>query len=321
MPEDVRSQVLGVVGIGNMGGAIAKTMVREGFNVLVYDVRQDAIDELVNVGARAADSLSDLAHQARIISIIVISDEQVRDVALALLDMVEPGTIIIVHSTIRTSTIVELATMGRDRDVVVFDCSLNGGQEGALRGRLTLMIGGDDEPVQYCWPIFEAIGDIILHLGKAGAGATAKLVNNMIILGSYALQLEAMQLAAALGFDEDTVTRACIAALGDSKGLRSWGVLDRKRRDRQSAGTDWSERPGRELLEAVVTAGEHGVVLPLTASAAQMMPFKLRQRDRELDRLYGANVNPPIPHCEVCDFELAAPFRSAGVHPDCVALQ
>jgi 3-hydroxyisobutyrate dehydrogenase-like beta-hydroxyacid dehydrogenase len=126
-----------------------------------------------------------------------------------------------------------------------------------------------------------------------------------------------MELGAAYGLTEDTITTFVTPrSSGNSRGLRTWGRHDRARRERRAASVDWSERMGKDLYEAAIAAGLRGVTLPLTAAAAQMLPMKLRQRDREVDHRGPFH---PGPRCSVCDYELAAPFRAAGVHPECAA--
>jgi 3-hydroxyisobutyrate dehydrogenase len=310
----VRDEQIGVVGVGNMGGAIARSILREGFELTAFDLRSQAVEELVQLGATAADSVADVAGRSKVISLVVVSDEQVRDVGRTIVDAAEPGTCVLVHSTVRPGTVVELAELATDKGVQVMDVSVNGGSEKATRGTLTLMVGGPDESVQYCWPLFEAFGLNIFHLGPVGSGVVGKLVNNLIALGSYALQLEAMRLGATYGLDEEDITTAVIASMGDNRGIRTWGRHDRKRAIRAAQGTDWSERMGRDLEEAAIAAGAHGLTLPITAMIAEAMPTMLRRRDRELA------VKPPsdpVPLCSVCDQDLAAAFRERGVHPEC----
>ena len=310
----VRDEQIGIVGVGNMGGAIARSMLREGFDLLAFDLRAEAVDELVQLGAKAAESVVDLAARSKVISLVVVSDDQVRDVGRTIVDAAKPGTFVLVHSTVRPGTVVDLAELGAERGVEVMDVSVNGGNEKATLGTLTLMVGGRRESVEYCRPLFEAFGSNIFPMGPVGSGVVGKLVNNLIALGSYALQLEAMRLAAAYGLEEDDVTSAVIASMGDNRGIRTWGRHDRKRAIRAAQGTDWSERMGRDLEEAAIAAGAHGLTLPVTAVIAEAMPHMLRRRDRELA---GRPPAEPVPLCSLCDQELAAPFRERGVHPEC----
>ena len=297
-----------------MGGAVARSLLRAKFDVVVHDVSPEAVNKLVDAGARAARGLDDLARQCDAIGVVVVSDAQVKDVGPKLVAAAKPGTKILIHSTVRPSTAVELAEIARSRDIAVLDVGVNGGNEKADLGKLTLMIGGDDEAVRWCRPYFEAVGEHIFHVGPLGSGLVGKLVNNLIAVGSYALQLEAMQLAAAYGMSEDTVTTMVSASQGDNRGIRTWGRHDRKRAERAAMGVDWSERMGRDLEEAAIAGGARGVTLPLAATIAQALPMKLRLRDRELAKRPAA---PPVPLCRGCDQELAAPFRAAGIHPEC----
>jgi 3-hydroxyisobutyrate dehydrogenase-like beta-hydroxyacid dehydrogenase len=316
MTDSIRDHRIGVVGVGNMGGAVARSMIRGGFDVIVHDVREDAVRPLVELGATAAPSLAEMVRQARWISVVVVSDAQVQDVGGAIVATAEPGTIVAIHSTVRPSTVVALAEAGVQRSVDVIDVAVNGGNEKANLGLLTLMVGGEERPIKYAWPLLESFGEHIFHIGPVGSGLVGKLVNNLIAIGSYALQLEAMQLAAAYGVDEDTVATIVAKSQGDNRGMRTWGRHDRKRRERRAQGVDWSERMGRDLDEAAIAAGLRGVPLPLTSITAQALPSKLRQRDRELD---SRPPIAPIPLCRVCDSELAPPFRAAGLHPECTA--
>jgi hypothetical protein len=105
------------------------------------------------------------------------------------------------------------------------------------------------------------------------------------------------------------------ASQGDSRGIRTWGRLDRLRRERHALGRDdVYERMAKDLRAAVVAGSAESVVLPLTSVAAALLPTSSAQRDRELEERTPVDA---IPRCEVCGQELAAPFRGRGVHPEC----
>lgn len=311
--EDVRHEQIGIVGVGNMGGAIARSMLRAGIRLTAFDLSEAARNAIAAEGASLAPGLDELVAACKVISVVVVTDAQVRDVGERIVQSAVPGTIVLIHSTIRPGTVVDLARVGDERGVSVLDVSVNGGNEKASLGSLTLMVGGRQGVVDYCWPLFETFGANIFHMGPVGSGVVGKLVNNLIALGSYALQLEAMRLAAAYGLAEDDVTGAVIASMGDNRGIRTWGRHDRKRAIRASQGVDWSERMGRDLEEAAIAAGARGELLPVTAMIAEAMPSMLRRRDRELAK----NPPPVIPVCKICDQELAKVFRERGVHPEC----
>jgi len=314
MTDTIRGQRVGVVGVGNMGGAVARSMVRAGFDVVVYDIREEAVRALVQAGARAAASLEALVADVQFVSVVLVSDDQVRKIGGSIVELAKPGTIVAVHSTVRPSTVVALAEQAARKGVSVIDVAVNGGSEKANLGKLTLMVGGDAEPIRYAMPLLETFGAQIFHVGPVGSGLVGKLVNNLIAIGSYALQLEAMELADAYGMDEDTVTTIVSFSQGDNRGIRTWGRHDRKRAERAAQGVSWAERMGRDLEEAAIAAGLRQVTLPLTAVVAEALPSKLRRRDRVLAQ---RPPSPPVPRCPECDSELAAPFRAIGVHPEC----
>lgn len=304
---------VGVVGVGYMGGAVARSLLREGFDVVVNDVAAEAVARFTALGARSAATVEELAAQCTVVSIVVVSDAQVNDVGPRIINAAAPGTTVLIHSTVRPSTAVALGELGAARGVAVLDVAVNGGNEKADLGKLTLMIGGDPEAVARCRPVFDAIGEHAFAIGPLGSGLVGKLVNNLIAIGSYSLQLEAVQLAAAYGIDEETVATVVAFSQGDNRGMRTWGRHDRKRAARAAQGVSWYERMGRDLEEAAIAGGARGVTLPLTAVIAQALPQKLRERDRYLEQ----HPLPEIPLCKGCDQELAPPFRASGYHPEC----
>jgi 3-hydroxyisobutyrate dehydrogenase len=317
MNDKPLKDTVGVVGLGNMGGAIARSLLRGGIPVVAWDSSREALARAATDGAVATDSLADLARRCQMILIVVVTDDQVRQVAAEVLAVAAADTCLVVHSTVRPTTVIQLAEQAGVTGVAVVDAGCGGGAELAEQGRLTLFIGGDDIPVKRCWPVFEAMSEYRFHVGPVGAGEAAKLVNNLMSIATYAINLEAMQLGAAYGLTEDMITTFVTPrSSGNSRGLRTWGRHDRARRERRAASVDWSERMGKDLFEAAIAAGLRGVTLPLTAAAAQMLPMKLRQRDREVD---GLGTFHPGPRCVVCDYELASPFRAAGAHPECLS--
>ena len=212
------------------------------------------------------------------VCLVVATDEQARAVGRSIVEAAQPGSVLLVHSTVPPSTVVDLADEGKRRGVEVLDVAINGGYEKAELGTMTIMVGGDKATAQYCWPLFEAMAGQIFHVGPVGSGAVAKLVNNQIALSSYATQLEAMRFAAAYGLSEDAVTTVVIASQGDCRGIRTWGRLDRKRDDREEEGIERGGRMAHDLQEATRIAGLRGVTMPVTAVIAELLPSMLRRR-------------------------------------------
>jgi 3-hydroxyisobutyrate dehydrogenase-like beta-hydroxyacid dehydrogenase len=306
---------LGFIGLGDMGAAIASSIVRNGYDVRALDLRAEAVEKLVSQGARAAGSLVALADACDVAMLVVVDDKQVNQVVGEILR--HPGKLksIIVCSTVLPTTVIALAEAARAQGLDLVDAPVAGGAEKASRGTITVLIGGEDAAVQRCWPIFEAFGKNLFHIGPVGAGNVGKLVNNLLSLGGTMLQIEAMQLADAYGIGEDAVTEFIAVSGGDSRALRTWGRIDRARRTHTLAGTPAIyDIFSKDVKAAATAAGQRGVVLPIAAMIGASMAEKMKNRDAFLE---ARGMTGPIPPCRICGHELAAPFRKTGVHPEC----
>jgi 3-hydroxyisobutyrate dehydrogenase len=305
---------VGIIGLGDMGAAIASSVVRT-FPVIAFDLRKEAVDKLVALGARRADSVQALADQCEIVILVVVDDKQVNHVVGELLR--HPGKLrtIIVSSTVLPSTVIALSEQAGKVGLELIDAPVSGGAERASVGTLTLLIGGEQAAVRRCWPVLESFGRALFHLGPVGAGSAGKLVNNLLSLGGNILILEAMQLAEAYGISEDAVTEFIPLGTGDSRNIRTWGRIDRARRGHTLAGTPaLYEIFSKDVKTAALAAGQRGVVLPIAAAIGATMADKLKARDQYLE---ARGLTGPLPRCTICNQELAAPYRKAGVHPEC----
>ena len=305
---------VGVVGLGDMGAGIAKAVLRS-FPLTVFDLRQKAVEQLVALGADGAASIEELADRCDAVIVVVVNDKQVEQVVRQIL--AHPGAVrsIIVSSTVQPATVTGLEAEAGKAGIEVIDAPVSGGAEKAAAGIITILIGGSDHAVERCRPILKAFGGTLFHLGPAGAGSAGKLITNMLSLGGYMLQLEVMQFAAAHGISEDAATEFLPTTTADSRGLRTWGRFDRMRQTHTLAGTEGMyDIFSKDMKLAAAAAGRRGLVLPIVSAVSAMIVEKARARDRYLA---ARGETAPIPRCPVCTFELASPFREAGVHPEC----
>lgn len=190
-----------VIGLGQIGSGLAARLVDWPGGLTVFDLRPEAAAPLVEKGARFAADLAEVARSARVISIVVLTDAQVRDVVNGLLAEVAPGTVIAIHSTIDASTAPELAELALQRDVHVLDVALTGGHFAVLEGRLVAMVGGDETAHKVAEPVFARWAELQLHFGASGCGIRAKLARNMLQFIGYAATGEISRLAEAAGVD------------------------------------------------------------------------------------------------------------------------
>lgn len=202
-PDDSPAPV-GFIGLGNMGAPIARRLLSWPGGLVVCDVRAEATEEFVAEGATSSSSPAEVARTARLISVTVLDDDQVREVVdgpEGILRTAAPGTVIAVHSTIADSTAVELAGVCRAGGVHLVDAPVSGGAPGAESGELAVMVGGPREVYDAIKPVLGLWAAMPVHAGDVGAGTQMKLARNLLHFISFTAASEASRLAEAVGID------------------------------------------------------------------------------------------------------------------------
>ena len=308
------SPVVGVVGLGDMGAAIAAAVLQK-FPLVAFDIRQVAVEKLAAAGARGARSVEEVAQLSDIVIVVVVDDRQVTEVVGQILRNPGRTRSVVISSTVLPGTCMSLAEQAKAVGLTVVDAPVSGGAEKAQQGIITVLVGGEDAAVETCWPVLSSFGKDLFHLGPIGAGSAGKLITNLLTLGGNMLQLEAMQFAAAHGITEDAVTAFLPLTTADSRGMRTWGRYDRMRRSHTLAGTPaMYDIFAKDMKVAAKAAGQRGVVLPIVSAISAMIIEKAQARD---EYLAAQGPTDPIPRCRICTLELAYPFREAGMHPEC----
>lgn len=195
---------VGFIGLGNMGAPIAKRLLAWPGGLVVCDVRAEATEPFAAEGATAAANAAEVARTARLVSVTVLDDAQVRDVVdgpEGILRTAAPGTVIAVHSTISDSTAVELAEVCAAAGVHLVDAPVSGGAPGAEKGELAVMVGGSRDVYDACKPVFTLWAAMPVHAGEVGAGTRMKLARNLLHFISFTATAEASRLAEAAGID------------------------------------------------------------------------------------------------------------------------
>jgi 3-hydroxyisobutyrate dehydrogenase-like beta-hydroxyacid dehydrogenase len=199
MAED-QGPKLGFIGLGNLGAPMAKRLVDWPGGLIVFDVRPDAATSFADAGVQVAETIGEVA-AADIISVMVLNDEQVRDVVAELAAHAKSGTVIAIHSTINHNTAVELAKDLKAKDIYGVDAPVSGGVEAVKTGELAAMVGAGRETYERIKPIFKQWASMVVHAGEPGAGTRMKLARNMLTFTSFAAACEAMKLAERAGLD------------------------------------------------------------------------------------------------------------------------
>jgi len=266
MPETI-----GFIGLGIMGMPMARNLLKAGFKVSVYNRTAEKADRLVPEGARKTGSLQELADGSSIIISIVSDTPDVASLLLGedcLIEHTAPGTVIIDMSTISPQVTKELAERLREKGIHMLDAPVSGGEQGAIDGTLSIMVGGEPAVFERCRLVFEALGKNIIHVGGNGAGQTVKLVNQILVAGTLNAVSEALVFAQKQGVD---LTKAIDAVKSGAAG--SWQLANLaprmvERDFRPGFMVDLMQKDLRLVMEA---AEAKHVSLPATSLIHQLL--------------------------------------------------
>jgi 3-hydroxyisobutyrate dehydrogenase len=192
------------IGLGNMGGPMARNLLKGGHELKVFDVVQKNVDALTAAGASAAPSAKAVVAGADLVLTMLPSSPHVKSVYLGadgVLAGVAAGIPLIDSSTIDPATAREVAAAAVKHGNPMADAPVSGGTGGAAAGTLTFMVGAEPALFETIKPILALMGKNIVQCGGSGTGQVAKICNNMLLGISMIGVAEAMNLGAALGID------------------------------------------------------------------------------------------------------------------------
>jgi 3-hydroxyisobutyrate dehydrogenase-like beta-hydroxyacid dehydrogenase len=214
--------VVGFIGLGDMGGAMARRIIDAGYETVLWARRPEALDPFAAPNVTAAESPADLAARCDIVGVCVWDDDDVRQILESdrgLLAGARAGTIVAIHATILPVTCRALAAEAAEHGVVILDVPVSGGHAGAVEGQLAVAIGGDEAAAERCRPVFESFGSTVVYVGPVGTALLAKLVNNTLLAANLAIADDALSLGESLGIDASTMTELMRHGSGKSYGL------------------------------------------------------------------------------------------------------
>lgn len=205
---------LGFIGIGVMGLPMSTNLLKKsGYPVMVYDLNQNAVAQMVSLGAQAGESNAAIADECDIIITMLPRDEHVRSVYDELLPHIRPNQIYIDMSTVSPSVSRETAKKVRSHGADFMDAPVVKSQPAAIAGTLGIYVGGREESYQKVLPLLQCMGANIIRLGDNGAGLVMKLCHNALVAQIQNGVNEMLHLAKAVA-DIDVSTFAQAASYG-----------------------------------------------------------------------------------------------------------
>jgi len=257
---------VGFIGLGDQGKPLASNALEGGFDVVVYDLRREPLDELAARGARAARSSRDVGARADVVAVTVVDDAEVEEVVLGedgILAGARAGAVIAIHSTVRPATVRRIGERAAVRGVDVVDAPVSGGAAGAAARQMCYMVGGDREVLERCRPVFATSASTIVHTGPLGTGMASKLAHQVVLCVNMLAAHEGTELARRAGLDPAAFSDALHAGAAQSR------IADRWARARPTA--QMGVLFEKDLTLALELANELGITLPAAALTRRLV--------------------------------------------------
>lgn len=258
------------IGMGVMGAPMARHLAKAGHHLTVYNRSPEkAAAWVAEHGGRQVFRPAEAGAGADVVISCVGNDDDLADVTIGsdgAFHQMKPGALFIDHTTVSAKIARSLAIRASELGLLCVDAPVSGGQAGAENGALSIMCGGDAAAFAAAQPVMQAYAARIVHIGDAGAGQTAKMVNQIAIAGVLQGLSEAVKFAQAADLDTDKVFEAVSGGAASSwQMVNRWATMAEGRFDFGFA-IDWMRK---DLGLALDEARNNGATLPITAMVDQ----------------------------------------------------
>jgi 3-hydroxyisobutyrate dehydrogenase len=216
---------VGIVGVGRMGLAMLKHLVKQGYQVTACDIDDKQLAKARDAGAAAVATPAEVARAADFVIVAVGYDDEVRQVVLevdGLLANLAPSSIIAVSSTAKPDTVKALDEQAKAHGVAILDAPICRGRFAADDGTLLALVGGKPDVVERGRAIYRCFCSDYAHLGEVGHGQVGKTMNNLLLWINAVGLIEAGRLAETTGIDLVKLRAALLISSGASDALKEW---------------------------------------------------------------------------------------------------
>ena len=277
------AEKIGFIGLGIMGKPMARNLLKAGYELTVYDIVGDAVEEVVGDGATGASSCAEVAAATdKIITMLPDSADSERAIlgAGGVLEGAKTGSLVIDMSSIAPSVSQRIAAECAEQGVDMLDAPVSGGEPGAVAGTLAIMVGGKQEQFDQSVDLLKVMGANVVRTGDIGAGGVTKLANQIIVAANIEALAEALVLAQKAGVDPENVLNAIRGGLAGSAVLEAKGPMMLNRNFRAGFRVRLHQKDLRNVLQ---TAQELNIPLPVTSLLQQMLGALMNEGEAESD--------------------------------------
>lgn len=270
---------IGFIGLGIMGKPMALNLLKSGFDVSILKTSKASF-ELELAGANICLNIEDLSAKCEVIITMLPDSPEVLEVVNQLVNSIKPRTLFIDMSSIAPKATKNIDDILKQKGVDALDAPVSGGQVGAISGSLSIMVGGSEKAFKNAFPIFQAMGKNIVHIGESGAGQITKICNQMIVGITIQAVSEAITLAKSAGVNIEKVRDVLLGGFAQSKILDLHG----KRMIEENYVPGFTVNlHNKDLGIALKTSQELGLTLPGTEMAAASMEKAIKMGNGHLD--------------------------------------
>ncbi|MFL5060047.1 MAG: NAD(P)-dependent oxidoreductase [Xanthobacteraceae bacterium] len=252
---------VGIIGVGRMGLAMAKHLIKHGYPLTVCDINQESLNKAQQMGAAVARTPAELGRAATFVILGVGYDEEVNAVVLGadgVLSTLVAGSIIAVSSTVAPDTVKALDAKARAKGSDVLDAPICRGRWFADEGKLLALFGGRPEVVERGRPVYATFSSDIAHLGAVGHGQVGKALNNLLLWVNSIGLIEAGRIAETTGIDLPTLRDALQISSGKSQALEDWDQIS----------FTWALK---DMQIVSKMADQAGLALPITGAVKELV--------------------------------------------------
>jgi len=262
---------IGFVGTGAMGSALLSRLKLANVPAVAFDISPSAMEAARKEGAQTTTSAKAVAQASTMVDVVVRTDQEVLDCTMGkdgILAGAAPGTLVLLHSTIRPTTTKRIAEAAAETRVYVIDACMTAVPSAVRQGGLTFLVGGQKALFDRAKPHLLHMAKDAVHMGPLGCGNVTKLFKNMVTASDGLIVYEALQIAKAAGID-------CKAALDLMKKTKSQNILDRWETRFDLSGGDLKFNVGANLYDkdlplAAEVGKALGAAIPVTEQLAAL---------------------------------------------------
>lgn len=277
------AEKIGFVGLGIMGKPMARNLLKAGYELTVYDIVGEAVEEVVGDGAAPASSSREVAAATDKIITMLPDSADSEKVILGpdgVLEGAAPGKTIIDMSSIAPLVSQRIAADCAAKGVEMLDAPVSGGEPGAINATLAIMVGGKQEIFDQNVDLLKVMGSNVVLTGDIGAGGVTKLANQIIVAANIEALAEALVLASKAGVDPEKVYNAIRGGLAGSNVMEAKAPMMLSRNFRAGFRVRLHQKDLRNVLQ---TGQELNIPLPVTALVQQMLGALVNDGEQDSD--------------------------------------